>query len=128
MTRAPMTRAICLAFLLLAGGCTRATPAGNVSAADRAECRQRADVVFDKQNRAEIYRTDVFAGETRDAPFATTGLPGITSRGLSGQYERANLLEDCLRSRAGGISAAGASEQSKVPGPSAQPGPAVGVP
>ncbi len=125
-----MTRALCLAMLALAGGCAQRSraPIGGVSAADRAECRQRADVVFDKQNRAEIYRTDTFAGETRDAPFSTNGLPGITSRGLSGQYERANLLDDCLRSRAGGISAAGASEESKAPAPSAQSGPAAGVP
>ena len=123
-----MTRAICLLVLVVAGGCARRAPVGDVSAADRAECRQRADVVFDKQNRAEVYRTDTFAGETRDAPFSTTGLPGITSSGLSGQYERANLLDDCLRARAGGIGAAGAAEGSTVPAPSAQPGPPVGGP
>ena len=123
-----MTRAICLAILALAGGCAQRAPVGESTAADRAECRQRADVVFDKQNRAEVYRTDTFAGETRDAPFSTSGLPGITSRGLSGQYERANLLDDCLRDRSGGVIAAGAAEGSTVSAPSAQPGPAVGVP
>ena len=124
MTR--LLRPAALLALALFAGCARHAAVGDLSAADRAECRQRADEVFDKQNRAEVYRTDVFAGSTRDAPFASTGLPGITSRGLSGQYERANLLDDCLRSRGGGSGSG--SGGSATPAPSAQPGPAVGTP
>lgn len=59
-------------------------------------CRQRADEVYAKQNRAEVYMSDTFATSGRDSPYSTTALPGITTRGLSGQYERDSMVSDCL--------------------------------
>ena len=77
-------------------GCVSRAPSGSRDAAALAACRQRADEIYSKQNRAELYRSDVFATSSRDAPFATTGLPGITSRGLSGAFARDSLVDDCL--------------------------------
>lgn len=59
-------------------------------------CRQRADEVYAKQNRAEVYMNDTFATSGRDSPYSTTALPGVTTRGLSGQYERDTMVSDCL--------------------------------
>ncbi len=84
---------------LLAGSlvhCASRTPPTHRDVAALAACRQRADEVYQKQNRAELYRSDEFATSSRDAPFASTGLPGITTRGLSGEYARDVLVDDCL--------------------------------
>lgn len=76
--------------------------------AERAElaavsaCRTRADEVFQRQNRDQVYRVDNYNTDTRDAPFGTSGLKGVTSAGLSQQYGRDNLLQDCLRSSGAG--------------------------
>ena len=83
-------------------------------------CRQRADEVYAKQNRAEVYMSDTFATSGRDSPYATTALPGVTTRGLSGQYERDNMVNDCL---AGTGPATGVSTKPKAPIPTAPPPP-----
>ena len=86
------------------GGCAGSrAPERQGSAAQKAACRQRADEVYSKQNRAEVYRSDTYLTTTRDSPFATSGLPGITSRGLSGQYARDTLVRDCLNNTAGNV-------------------------
>ncbi len=74
------------------GGRARAN-AGTVAA-----CGKRADDVYLRQNRDEIYRADNYVGNTRDSPFSGTGLSGITSAGLSGRYARDNIQEACLNS------------------------------
>lgn len=61
-----------------------------------AACRQRADQVYDMQNRADVYRSDMFAGGQRDAPFGATGVPGNASTGLSARYARETMIDDCL--------------------------------
>lgn len=124
----PLVCALALSTAALTAGCQRRPAIGEVSAADRAACRQRADEVFDKQNREEVYRTDVFAGSTRDAPFSVAGLPNDPSRGLASQYQRDTLLDDCLRSKAGGAptgTAIGTGTNPTPPAnpPSATPGP-----
>lgn len=107
-----MTRPVRLAVsagvasvLLLAAGCARPAPdpQQQASAARKAACRQRADEVYTKQNRGEVYETDTYTTNTRDSPFATSGLPGITTRGLGGQYERDNMIRDCLNDAAGNV-------------------------
>ncbi len=113
-----------LCALALTAGCQHRPAIGEVSAVDRAACRQRADEVFDKQNREEVYRTDVFAGSSRDAPFSVASLPNDPSRGLSSQYERDTLLDDCLRTKAGGgPTGTGANPTPPANPPSATPGP-----
>ena len=92
---------------------------GSASAADAQACRQRADEVYLKQNRAELYRSDTYATSGRDSPFSIANLPGVTSRGLSGRYERDNLVSDCLN--ASGSNGAGSPAANSAP---SQVGPA----
>jgi hypothetical protein len=68
-----------------------------------AACRQRADEVYSRQNPNEVYSSDMFAGGLKDTPYAGRDVAGISNRGLSGQYARETMLDDCLRSVAGNI-------------------------
>jgi hypothetical protein len=95
--------------LALLAGCGH--PLGDTSAREgvppqtMAACRHRADEVFDRQNRADVYRSDMFSGGERDAPFAGSTLAGSPTAGLSARYARETLLDDCLNgiaNRAGG--------------------------
>lgn len=105
-----------LAMLLLAG-CSQpsASRRAGLTPAQAAECRSRSEAVYRAQNRGEVYKSDVFATSTRDAPFATSGLPGITSSGLGAQYGREKALNDCYNA-----SATGPTE----PAPNSAPAPA----
>lgn len=80
-------------------------------------CRQRADEVYAKQNRGELYRTDTFATSGRDSPFATGTVSDLPTRGLSGQYQRDTMVSDCLA----GTGAATGPSTSVGPAPSAVP-------
>jgi hypothetical protein len=91
--------AIFLVALLLAG-CANRPPPNRATAATAAACRQRADEVFARQNRAEVYNSDTYDSSIRDAPFASSGLPGITTRGLGSRYARDKYLDDCIRNAA----------------------------
>lgn len=107
-TRLAPNAAALLAMLALGGLGACSHPIG--STADRAgatpkamaACRQRADEVFERQNRAEVYRSDMFAGGERDAPFAATGMsrtePGA---GLPSRYARETMVDDCLNAASG---------------------------
>jgi hypothetical protein len=97
----PAARAASLAVLVAAiaplAACWRPTAdRAHASAADLAACRGRADEVYLKQNRGEIYQADTYATGGRDSPYSTQGLPGITTDGLSGRYHREQLEDDCL--------------------------------
>ena len=83
-----------------------------VSAADLTACRARADEIYNKQNRAEVYRSDTFVSDTRDAPYSTSGLPGITTNGLSGLYQHDNLVSSCVNSRGAAAPASGGVDPS----------------
>jgi hypothetical protein len=99
-------RAIALLSLALAAtACARPNPQGSASAVERAACRQRADQVYTMQNRDQVYRSDTFATSTRDAPYAAGGVVGNTTRGLSGEFSRDQMVDDCLRSSAGNVGA-----------------------
>jgi len=80
-----------------AGGGGRA----HASAATIAACGKRADEVYLRQNRDEIYRADTYVGSTRDSPFSGGGQSGITTAGLSGRYARDSYQEACLNSANG---------------------------
>lgn len=73
-----------------------------LTAAQAAECRARSEEVYNQQNRADIYKSDIYATSTRDSPFSNTGLPGITSAGLGAQYGREKALNDCYNASGGG--------------------------
>lgn len=108
--RITTTRTAC--WLIAAGLLTACgTPvqrsrAQTVAAADLSACRARADEIYNKQNRADVYRGDTFVSDTRDSPFSTSGLPGITSNGLSGLYQHDNLVSSCVNSRGSGAAGA----------------------
>ncbi len=116
-----MNAAISLPVLMLAligvAGCGAPPDRGTV--AQQAACRERADEVYLRQNRAEIYRADQYATSTRDAPYGSSGVIGNTSSGLSGRYARDSMVSDCI---AGAVNAA-------TPGPGKTPDePAVPAP
>lgn len=101
------------------GGAPPPSPAASRSAqtqiADLNACRSRADQVFTRQNRDAVYRVDNYNTDTRDAPFGTSGLKGVTSAGLSQQYDRDNMVDNCLRGS--GIAAAPMSRDLHTTGP-----------
>ncbi len=120
MTPAPFLPAALLAVTLLAG--CNSTPRDRGTAAQQAACRERADEIYIKQNRAEIYAADRYATSTRDAPYGSSGLVGVTSAGLSGRYARDGLITDCINGLTNNTApASGATPDRAVGGP--PPGP-----
>ena len=72
MTSRPLALVLLFGATLLAA-CTQEASFTRASAAQVAACRIRADQVYDRQNRADLYRSDSYAGGTRDAMFSSTG-------------------------------------------------------
>ena len=62
-----------------------------------ADCRVRADRVFSRQNPDHVYRADDYETDTRDAPFASTGMRGVISAPLPQQFARDDTMDECLR-------------------------------
>ncbi|MBV9750543.1 MAG: hypothetical protein JO157_17180 [Acetobacteraceae bacterium] len=95
-------RAALLVVVLAVPGCQYfqrdAGLRSGASAADIAACRKRADQIFEMQNRGAVYDADIRSTNTRDSPFATSGLPGVTTEGLGAQYQRDEFEDSCLRS------------------------------
>ena len=102
----------CLALALLAG-CTPMpqTTATRASAAAQASCRASTEASFNRQNRYLLSERD-----TTDAPFSTSGVTGITTRGLTQRYDYDTQLASCL------------SESGSPSGTGIQPGPPTGTP
>jgi hypothetical protein len=95
-----------LLTLLLGGllaGCAAPADGPQASAAQAAACRARADEVYDRQNRADVYRSDSYAGGTRDAMFSSTGSPAASIGALSGRFARDRMLDNCLRGAANNV-------------------------
>jgi hypothetical protein len=104
--RSAPSRAACAALLavLTLGACAAAQqPRAQATAAQKAACRQRADEVYEKQNRGDVYRADNFAGGLRDTPYASQGMPVSPSAGLSARFARDTLFDDCLRNASGDV-------------------------
>ena len=83
-----------LAVVLLAGaGCTPRpeTATSRSSAAAAASCRASTESSFNRQNRYLLSERD-----TTDAPFSTSGVTGITTRGLTQRYDYDTQLASCL--------------------------------
>jgi len=102
MTPRPLVLTVLFGATLLAG-CAAPATGPRPSAAQAAACRQRADEVYDRQNRADLYRSDTYAGGTRDAMFSSTGSPGASVGLLSARFARDRLLDDCLRGVANNV-------------------------
>ena len=74
------TMAVLTAIIL--SGCADGapqSPQAQADAATNAACRQRANEVFDRQNRGAIYS----ANSSANSPFSANFTPDVTSRGLS---------------------------------------------
>ncbi len=106
-SRRAALRSALLATLAVAGLTACATPIGGAPSREAANpkaiaaCRQRADAVYDQQNRGAVYRADTYAGSVRDAPFAGSGPAANPSSGLSGRYAHDTILDDCLSGASG---------------------------
>jgi hypothetical protein len=92
-------------------------PLGSPAAApeDRqlaADCRVEADRIYAAQNRA-----DLSTRSQTDTPFASNGIVGVPSDGLSGRYAHEQLFRDCVR-----------QNQAASPGPAVRPAAAVAPP
>jgi hypothetical protein len=87
---------------LLATGCTRAPPPSRSAAAASAACRAQSEAAYNRQNRALLSTRD-----TTDTPFSTSGVSGITTNGLSREYDREVNLDKCLRGAGGADAASG---------------------
>jgi len=97
-----------LALLLLAAGCARPAPETQHTAAEVAACRQHTDEVYAMQNPDAVYRADLTAQDTRDTPFAGSGVIN-PSQGLVGRYQQDELMSDCLEGGHGTVGAAPAA-------------------
>ena len=82
-------------------GCNPPAPKTTPEQADA--CRARADEVFQRQNRQDVFRTDTHAGGTRDAMFSSTGSRGVGVGQLTSRFARDQLYIDCLRAVAGNV-------------------------
>jgi hypothetical protein len=80
---------------------TRADPAAV------AACRTRADEVYAQQNRVDLSRRD-----SRDTPFSSQYVSGITSAGLGQRYAYDQMVSSCISG-----SAAGANTTDQGTGP-----------
>ncbi len=69
------------------------TPEQRASQAAVAACRQRADDVFARQNRAAIFN------DRMDDPRSGGYVSGITTRGLSERFAWDNQVQDCVRNQ-----------------------------
>lgn len=94
--------ALVAASLALAACQSAAPPRDPATAAAASACRERVDEVYAQQNRVELSQRD-----QRDAPFSSTYLSGITSRGLGAQFSRGTMFDDCLSSARGGTGRGG---------------------
>ncbi len=85
---------IVLPGLLLCAGCSPApqTAASRANEATVTACREKAEQVYVRQNRDELYRND-----NSSTPFSagpSTGTPGY---GLSSLYAHDQMIDDCVR-------------------------------
>lgn len=86
--------------LALLAGCQPPPPrpvvgASRTDAAAAAYCRQRAQEVYEAQNRGSRLSID-----QRDTPFSGAYLPNSETRGLSERYAMDAMIADCIRNSA----------------------------
>ena len=80
---------------------------GRPGLATQLACRQRANEMFDRRNRTDIYA----ANSSVNTPFSSSYLPGVSSRGLSGQFAYEQTVAECERNSGTG------SERTEAPVP-----------
>ena len=85
--------ALIVAILLgnVLAGCSRPQTSADIER--RQDCTRQADQEFNKQNRYQLYEED-----QSSTPFSSSGLIGVPNKGLSDQYRRDQMVDDCLHS------------------------------
>jgi hypothetical protein len=87
----------CLGIAVALAGCAGSAPGGGGNihgdAALEAACRQRADEIYDRQNRPAIYSP----APGVNSPFSGSYSPAVSDRGLSDLYARDTAIRDCVR-------------------------------
>lgn len=105
--RPPAASGVALSLALaLLGGCAGDPPVSHATAVERAACRQHAEEVYTMRNRQEVYDDDTYDTSIRDAPFAGAGLTNVPTAGLGGQFQREQMVSDCLNGGHGTVGAA----------------------
>jgi hypothetical protein len=89
-----LTATVAPIMLLLLASCADApqTPESRDRQATVTACRERAEQLYQLQNRDQLYRTSNSVTPYSGAP--TTGLP---TQGLSAQYANDVAVSDCIR-------------------------------
>jgi hypothetical protein len=77
-------------------GPSGAAAQGQANLETQQACRQRANEIFDQRNRGDIYA----ANPSVNTPYSANYQPGITSRGLPGQFAYEQTQADCERNGA----------------------------
>lgn len=102
-----MSRAVFLPLfaLLAVSGCSAGalSPGGSGTSglaadsrtdqATQLACRTRANEMYDRRNRAEIYS----ANSTINSPFSANYQPGTTNQGLSERFSFEQMVSECIR-------------------------------
>lgn len=88
----------CSAGSLAPGGSAGGSASGPVtdSRTDQATqlaCRTRANEMYDRRNRAEIYS----ANSTMNSPFSANYQPGTTNQGLAERFSFEQMVSECIR-------------------------------
>ncbi len=89
-------RVLALMALVAVTGCESPPPQtgqARADAATRAACRQRANEVYDRQNRGTIYSTQ----SQVNTPFSGSYTFGTQDRGLSQLFAHDQMINDCVR-------------------------------
>lgn len=112
---------VCAASLSACDTLTPSTGDAKTDAAVLAACRQRANEVYDRRNRAEIYAPQYGGNSPLSGTYTDVGI----NRGLSAQFSFEQMVRDCVRqSNVTGERAIGAAPPSgaAAPGPGAASG------
>ncbi len=92
------------------------TSVSRANASALASCRASTDSSFNRQNRYLISERD-----TTDAPFSTSGVSGITTRGLTQRYDYDTALASCLQASNAPTLATSPATSTQAPPPAGTP-------
>ena len=92
---------VAAAAAVLLSGCAVSSPGGQsqTDASTRAACQQRAEQVYEQQNRAEIYSPPAPV----NSPYSANYTPSVSDRGLSNLFVHDRMVSDCVRNTGTGI-------------------------
>ncbi|MDQ2803797.1 MAG: hypothetical protein M3Y41_14405 [Pseudomonadota bacterium] len=91
--------------------CAGPPPASLTERDSISACRQRADQVYDRLNRRDIYS----GNQDNLAPNSSVGLLGNPTGGLSQQYAHERMIETCVRDTGAGSNVPGSSPSLSTP-------------